>query len=209
MRLIVLIITLNSAITFAQFSVTFLSGYDPKEMALYNTSPEDGNNAYWDKGITFGIGIEHKLSENLQIGALFHHTKFSFARYEDSGFHIPEILFKGAEGSGSILRRTSIEVRFFPYPENKLRFYFLTGIGNLYEELGSIRVQFSGMIENNSQTTIIKPRKISRFVHSLGAGLRITLPANLHADISGLYYSDYLDRFQTFLGLGLGYSFTK
>lgn len=191
--------------SFAQFSISLSAGFDPKEISLYDQTAPDGDNAYWNGGITFGINCDYSLSEKLFISALFQYSHYKFDRYADSGFRIPEIIFISANGEDSKLLRTSVELKYFPFPQNRLKFFALTGLGVVVEDLGTIRTQFLDMNQGTNNTYTRNSELENTFVHSLGLGIRVDIISNLFVDVSGLYYSNYSDRFQTFFGASLGY----
>ncbi|MBU0558969.1 MAG: outer membrane beta-barrel protein [Bacteroidetes bacterium] len=198
-----LIFLFNSS--FAQLSVSVSAGFDPKEISLYNQTAEDGDNAYWNSGITFGINCDYSLSEKLIISALFQYSQYNFDKYADSGFRIPEIIFVSANGEDSKLLRTSVEVKYFPFPQNRFKFFILSGLGVVIEDIGTIKTQFLNMIQGSNVTYTRDSEVKNKFVHSLGLGVRADIVSNLFIDVSGLYYSNYSERFQTFFGASLGY----
>lgn len=201
--IIFLFILANSS--YAQLSVSFSAGVDPKEISLYNYTATDGDNAYWNNGITFGANIDYSISEKFLISALFHYSYYSFDKYANTGFSVPEIIFLYAEGENSKLWRTSIEVKYFPFPQNRFKFFILSGLGIAVEDLGTIKTHYLDINQSGNQTYIIDYKIKNSFVHSLGLGVRTKIITNLFVDLSGLYYSNYGERFQTFFGLNIGY----
>lgn len=201
--IVLLILLFNNS--FAQLSVSVSAGFDPKEISLYDQTATDGNNAYWNSGITFGINCDYSLSEKLFISALFQYSHYKFDKYEDSGFRIPEIMFISANGEDSKLLRTSVELKYFPFPQNRIKFFALTGLGVVVEDLGTIKTEFLDMIQGSNNTYTRNSEVENTLVHSLGLGIRVDIISNLFVDVSGLYYSNYSDRFQTFFGASLGY----
>jgi hypothetical protein len=190
---------------FAQLSVGFSAGVDPKEISLYNYAATDGNNAYWNNGVSMGANIEYSLSKRTLISALFHYSHYSFNKYANTGLSYPEKKFLYAEGEHTNLWRTSFELKYFPFSQDKFRFFILSGLGIIVEDFGTIKTHYSNTFAGGNQTYIIDSEIKNRFVHSLGLGFRSTIISNLFIDISGLYYSDYDERFQTFFGLNVGY----
>lgn len=191
--------------SFAQLSFSVSAGFDPKEVSLYKQTATDGDNAYWNSGTTLGINFDYSFSEKLYISALFHYSHYKFDKYVDTGFRIPSIIFISANGEDSKLWRTSVEAKYFPFPQNRLKFFVLTGFGVVVEDLGTIRTQF---LNKNQGTNIIytrNPEVENIFVHSFGLGIRLSIISNLFVDVSGLYYSNYNYTFQTFFGASLGY----
>jgi len=191
--------------SFAQISISLSAGFDPKEISLYDHTATDGDNAYWKSGITFGINCDYSLSEKLFISALFQYSHYKFDKYADSGFRIPEIIFISANAENSNLLRTSVELKYFPFPQNRIKFFALTGIGIVVEDLGTVKTQFLDMMQGTNNTYTRDFELENTFVHSLGLGIRADIISNLFVDVSGLYYSNYSDRFQTFFGASLGY----
>ena len=191
--------------SFAQLSISFSAGVDPKEISLYDHSAIDGDNAYWKNGISIGTNIDYSISEKFLISALFHYSHYSFDKYSNTGLSIPEISFLYAEGENSKLWRTSIEAKYFPFPQNRFKFFVLSGLGIAVVDLGTIKTHYSNMFRSGNQTYIIDSKIKNSFVHSLGLGVRTTIISNLFIDIFGSYYSNYNERFQTFFGLNLGY----
>ncbi len=61
------------------------------------------------------------------------------------------------------------------------------------------------MNQNEYFVNTINSVNHTRFVHSLGLGVRANIISNAYVDVTGLYYSDYNERFQTFIGLSIGY----
>ncbi|GIK23531.1 MAG: hypothetical protein BroJett005_29450 [Ignavibacteriota bacterium] len=191
--------------SFAQISISLSAGFDPKEISLYDHTATDGDNAYWKSGITFGINCDYSLSEKLFISALFQYSHYKFDKYADSGFRIPEIIFISANAENSNLLRTSVELKYFPFPQNRIKFFALTGMGIVVEDLGTVKTQFLDMMQGTNNTYTRDFELENTFVHSLGLGIRADIISNLFVDVSGLYYSNYSDRFQTFFGASLGY----
>jgi hypothetical protein len=200
---IIALVLVNSS--FAQLSISISGGVDAKEISLYSNTAIDGDNAYWNNGISIGANIECAISERFIISALFHYSNYSFDKYANSGFMIPEISFLYAEGESSKLLRTSVEAKYFPFPKKRFKFFILSGLGILVEDLGSIKTHYSNMNGSSKQTYFINPVVKNSLVHSLGLGVRTSIISNLFFDISGSYYSDYAEIFQTFFGLNLGY----
>ncbi len=208
MKILITLITLilvNSS--FAQLSISISAGIDPKEISLYDHTAIDGDNAYWNNGKSIGANIEYALSERFIICALFHYSNYSFDKYANSGFMIPAISFLYTEGENSKLWRTSVEAKFFPFPRDRFKFFISTGLGIVVEDLGSIKTHYFDMNNNRNQTYIIDPEVKNGLVHSMGLGFRTSIISNLFLDISGSYFSDYTERFQTFLGVSIGYQF--
>lgn len=191
--------------SFAQLSISFSAGIDPKELSLYNHTASDGNNAYWNDGFSFGGNIDYTISEKIIISALAHYSHYNFDRYANAGISIPEIRFLYAEGENSKLLRTSIEAKFFPFPQNRFKFFIFSGLGVVFEDLGTVKTHYSNMMIDGNQTYIIDSEIKNYFVHSFGLGVRTDIISNLFVDISGSYYSNYDERFQTFFGVSLGY----
>ncbi|WP_337873407.1 hypothetical protein [Ignavibacterium sp.] len=191
--------------SFAQLSISLSAGFDPKEISLYDRTPTDGDNAYWNSGITLGMNLDYSLSEKLFVSALFQYSHYNFNNYANSGFGIPEIIFISAEGEDSKLWRTSIDAKYFPFPQNRFKFFILSGLGVVVEDLGTIKTQYLDMMQGSNVTYIMDSEVKNTFVHSLGLGIRVDIISNLFGDVSGLYYSNYSDRFQTFFGASLGY----
>lgn len=202
--LIVLIVLLFNN-SFAQLSISVSAGFDPKEISLYDQTATDGDKAYWNSGTTLGINLDYSLSEKLFISALFQYSHYNFNNYAKSGFSIPEIIFISAEGEDSKLLRTSIEAKYFPFPQNRFKFFILSGFGVVVEDLGTIKTQYLNMMQGSNVTYIRDSQVKNTFVHSLGLGVRADILSNLFLDFSGLYYSNYSERFQTFFGASLGY----
>lgn len=191
--------------SFAQLSVSVSAGFDPKEISLYDQTATDGDNAYWNSGITLGINFDYSLSEKLFVSALFQYSHYNFNNYANSGFSIPEIIFISAEGEDSKLWRTSIEAKYFPFPQNRFKFFIQSGLGVVVEDLGTIKTQYLNMMQGSNVTYIRDSEVKNTFVHSLGLGVRTDILSNLFLDVSGSYYSNYSERFQTFFGVSLGY----
>jgi hypothetical protein len=204
-NILILLLLLLFDNSFAQISISLSAGFDPKEISLYDQTPEDGPNAYWNRGIIFGINCDYSISEKLLISALFQYSHYKFDKYADSGFRIPEIIFISAEGEDSKLLRTSIEAKYFPFPQNRFKFFILSGLGVVVEDLGTIKTQYLNMMQGSNVTYIRDSQIKNTFVHSLGLGVRTDILSNLFLDFSGLYYSNYSERFQTFFGASLGY----
>ena len=204
-KLLIFFVVFLFNISFAQLSVSISAGFDPKEISLYDRTAIDGDNAYWNNGITFGINYDYSLSEKLFISALFQYSQYNFDRFSDTGIRIPEIRFISVEGENLKLWRTSIDAKYFPFPEKRFKFFVLSGIGLVFENFGTIKTTYFDMSQNEYFINKITSVKYTRFVHSLGLGVRTNIISNLFVDISGSYYSDYSERFQTFLGLNLGY----
>jgi len=101
--------------------------------------------------------------------------------------------------------RTSIEAKYFPFPQNRFKFFILSGFGVVVEDLGTIKTQYLNMMQGSNVTYIRDSQVKNTFVHSLGLGVRADILSNLFLDFSGLYYSNYSERFQTFFGASLGY----
>ena len=191
--------------SFAQLSLSFSAGFDPKEIALYNQTATDGDNAYWNKGITLGLNVDYSISEKFFISALFHYSHYNFDKYANTGFSIPEIIFISASGEDSKLWRTSVEAKYFPFPQNRFKFFIHSGLGVVVEDFGTIKTQFLNMMQDGKVTYTIDSESKNNFVHSLGLGVRTDILSNLFIDVSGSYYSNYSERFQTFFGLNIGY----
>ncbi len=194
---------INSSL--AQLSISFSAGVDPIELSLYNHTATDGDNAYWNKGITFGTNIDYSISENFFISALFHYSHFSFDKYVNTGISIPEIIFLSAEGEDSKLWRTSVEIKYFPFPQSRFKFFVLSGFGIVVEDLGTIKTHYLNMFGSGNQTYTIDSKIKNSFIHSLGLGVRTRIISNLFIDLFSSYYSNYDERFQTFFGLNAGY----
>ena len=206
MKILMAIITLilvNSS--FAQLSISVSGGIDPKEISLCGNTAIDGDNAYWNNGTSIGANIEYAISERFIISALFHYSNYSFDKYANSGFMIPEIRFLYAEGESSKLWRTYFEAKYFPFTQKRFKFFILFGLGMLVEDLGTIKTHYSNMNGSSNQTYFINPAIKNYLVHSLGLGVRTSIISNFFIDISGSYYSNYAEIFQTFFGLNLGY----
>lgn len=197
------LILFNSS--FAQLSLSFSAGIDPEDISLYSNTAIDGDNAYWDNGFSLGANIDYKISEKIIISALFHYSHYSFDKYANSGFLTPGISYLFAEGESSKLWRTSIEAKYFPSPQNRFKFFILSGLGIVAEDLGTIKTHFSNINGNGNQTYFIHSEIKNSFVHSFGLGVRTTIISNLFIDISASYYSNYEKIFQTFFGLNVGY----
>ena len=189
----------------AQLSVSFSVGVDPKEISLYSQTAEDGNNAYWHNGYSIGTSIDYSISGKFTISALFHYSHFDFYKYTNSGLMLPEISFLYAQGANSKLWRTSIEAKYFPSPNDRIKFFILSGLGIVSEDLGTIKTYYSNINSTVNQNYIIDTEVKSSLVHSLGLGVRSSIIPGLFIDISGLYYSNYDEIFQTFFGLNVGY----
>jgi len=200
---IIALVLINSS--FAQLSISISGGIDPKEISLYGNTAIDGDNAYWNSGISIGANMEYAISERFAISALFHYSNYTFDKYANTGFMIPEISFLYAEGESSKLWRTSVEAKYIPFPQEKFKLFILSGFGMLVEDLGTIKTHYSNMNGSSNQTYFINPAIKNSLVHSLGLGVRTSITSNLFIDISGSYYSDYTEIFQTFFGLNLGY----
>ena len=197
------LIFINSA--FAQLSLSLSAGFDTKEISLYNYTALDGNNAYWNNGITFGANLDFSLSEKMLISILLHYSSFKFDKYVNNGFTIPEIRFLYADGENSKMWRTSVEVKYFPFPQSRFKFFIFSGLGISTEELGTIKTYYSDINQVGNQFNIIDSVNKKYLVHSLGLGVRIKIISNLFIDLTGSYYSNYDEIFQTFFGLNVGY----
>ena len=204
-KILILLIIFLFNISFAQISVSISAGFDPKDISLYDRTAIDGDNAYWKNGITFGINSDYSLSEKLFISALFQYSQYNFDRFSDTGIRIPEISFISVEGENSKLWHTSIDAKYFPFPEKRFKIFILSGVGIVFENFGAIKSTYFDMNLNGYFFNTIKSVKHTRIVHSLGLGVRSNITTNLFFDISSSYYSDYSERFQTFLGLNIGY----
>ena len=112
--------------THAQLAISFSAGIDPKEIPLYDRTASDRENAYWNKGFSFGTNIDYSISENIVLTLLFHYSHYSFHKYTNTGFSIPEIRFLYAEGKNSKLWRTLVEGKYFPYLQNRFKFFILS-----------------------------------------------------------------------------------
>lgn len=189
----------------AQMSAGFSVGVDPKEISLYNQTAEDGNNAYWNNGFSIGANVEYSISEKFTISGLFHYSHFNFDKYANTGMMIPEIRFLYAEGDNSELWRTSVEAKYYPSPHNRFKFFILSGLGVVIENLGTIKTHYSDMNGSLNSIYIIDTEVKNSLVHSLGLGVRTSIISGLFIDISALYYSNYDEIFQTFFGLNMGY----
>ncbi|MDT3695028.1 MAG: hypothetical protein ROY99_01470 [Ignavibacterium sp.] len=196
-------ILVNSS--FAQLSISLSAGIDPKEISLYGHTATNGYNAYWNNGISIGANIDYSISEKFIISGLFHYSNYSFDKYANTGVSFPEIIFLYAEGENTKLWRTSIEAKYFPFPQNRFKFFILSGLGVVVEDLGTIKTQYLNMMQGSNVTYIRDSQVKNTFVHSLGLGVRADILSNLFLDVSGLYYSNYSERFQTFFGASLGY----
>ena len=197
------IIFINTSL--AQLSISISGGFDPKEISLYNQNTTEGYNAYWNNGITFGINCDYSLSEKLMISGIVQYSQYTFDRYADLLIRIPEIIFVSAEGEQSKFWRTSIEAKFFPLPEKRFKFFILSGIGIVIENFGTIKTQYFDMFQDGYFSYTINSENKTSLVHSLGLGVRTNIISNIFVDVTGLYYSDYSERFQTFMGLSIGY----
>jgi hypothetical protein len=202
--LVIFIILSSNA--FAQISLGISGGVDPNGLSLYNQTAADGDNAYWKKGVTVGINGDYIFSERFQISASFQYSQYKFDKYPGGGFVIPEIRFISAEGENAKFWRTSIEAKYFPFPQYRFKFFILSGLGIIVEDLGTIKVHYSSMMQNSQSTYILDTKIKNSLVHSLGLGVRTNILSNLFMDISVLYYTDYVEIFQAFIGLSFGYS---
>jgi hypothetical protein len=191
--------------SFSQISISVSGGIDPNEVSLYSENAVDGNNAYWNKGTTFGLNGEYTISSKLTITALFHYSQYHFRNFADNGLRIPEISFLSSEGKDSKLWRTSIEAKYFFSPQSQFKFYLLTGLGVLVQDLGTVTTRFSNLNESGEYVYTIDSEIQNYFVHSLGAGIRTDVISDLFIDASANYYTNYFERFQVFVGLSLGY----
>lgn len=198
-----LLMLLNSS--FAQLSINVSSGFDLNDISLSKNTPIDGNNAYWKNGISIGGNIEYSISEQILISTVFHYSHYNFDKFINDGFTIPEITFLYAEGEDTEFWRVSVEAKYFPSSQNRFNFFILSGLGVVVENLGTIKTHYKDMNEIGIKTYIIDSEIKNNFVHSLGLGIRTKIISSLYIDITGSYYSNYDDRFQTFFGLSVGY----
>ncbi len=191
--------------SFSQISVIASGGIDPNEISLYGNSGIDGSNAYWDKGVTFGLNGEYSVSNKIILTAVIQYSHYTFRDYADNSLRIPEISFISAEGKDSKLWRSSIEAKYFFSPQSRFKFYLLTGVGVLVQDLGTITTRYSNLNQIGENIYFINSEVQNYFVHSLGAGIRTDLIPDLFIDASANYYTNYFERFQIFVGLSLGY----
>ncbi len=67
------------------------------------------------------------------ISGIVQYSQYTFDRYADLRFRIPEIRFVSAEGEQSKFWRTSIEAKYFPFPEKTLKIFIISGLGIVAE----------------------------------------------------------------------------
>ncbi len=192
--------------SFAQLSITVSGGIDTKGLSLYDNTGTESDNAYWKTGSAFGINSEYSLTDKFLITYLIQYTKYKFDYYAANSIRVPEIHFISGDGANSEFWRISAEVKYFPFHQSRVRFFILTGVGLLIENIGTVTTKFGFQGEENSTTNEISSPTKTTLIHSLGIGIRTNVTDKLFFDASFLYYSNYSERFQTFLGLTIGYT---
>lgn len=192
--------------SFAQLSLSVSGGIDAKGISLYDNIGTESDNVYWNTGVTFGINSEYSLADKFFVSYSIHYTRYKFDKYTSTAIRVPEIIFVSAEGANSEFWRISAEVKYFPFHQNRVRLFILTGIGLMVENVGTVTTKFRQLGEDGFSTNIIRTPPQTTMVHSLGMGIRTNISSKFFIDASVLYYSNYSERFQTFMGLSIGYN---
>lgn len=152
-----------------------------------------------------GGNIEYSISERIVLTGCFQNSTYNFKEYANSGFTLPKIIFISATGENTESYRTSVEAKYFFLPQNRFKFFVFSGLGIYSRDLGNINTEYLDVVEGVNKKYITKSLQKNSIVHSFGAGVSTFIIYDFYIDLSGHYYSDYGDIFQSFWGINFGY----
>lgn len=182
---------------------TYLSLYvavNPRTDIFNNTNVL---NQYWRNDVSIGVAYETSISTNISIAPSIETAYYKWDHFIDSRVFVPEISLISASGDDSRVWRFFLDGKLIP--KNKIvPTYISTGIGYIYEDIGSVRATYNDM--NGPEFTRTQPRYAHYyFVHTLGIGLRWIFVSDFGIDIRALYYTNYSNRFQVSMVFGISY----
>jgi hypothetical protein len=175
---------------------TRLLVYSGSSSGLANFSIKDNTDYlqhYWNTAINVGVGVEYMLSKDIAVSPRFEISDFSFDRYFPF-IGIPEEHMKRSTGEATRVYRVFVDAKLMPLNISRTHLYVSTGTGYVVEDVGRIEAMFGDTNGPDFSRTIAYRGK-SFWAHSAGIGLRMDILKKLGLDVSGDFYSNYLDRF--------------
>ena len=198
-----------NSLCFAQSYFLVYSGINSPSAVLPNES-SGFLNFNWDKGINLGVSIYFKITNNIYFSPNFEYNYYKYDSFNEPLITIPEVNLKAAEGEDSHIYRISLETRYITPKQVKPQLYLLTGFGYVFEDIGNIRLHWESMFDPDCEfETERKYNGKNYLVHTLGIGLKISVYRKIALNIEAKYFTNYKDRFQNSLNIGLLYSFNS
>ncbi len=158
---------------------------------------------YYHTGINFGFSFETKIMSHLSVAPGFEYSYYKFDSFIDSHLYlIPEIKLKSATGTDSHIIKALVEARIIDSPDERLRFFVVTGVGFVAEYFGDIEATWKDL-NGPDRTSVESLDDKAFFAHTFGFGLRYFIKETMGLQLECKYFSNYYDRSYFSLNIGL------
>jgi len=204
MRIRFLLLLLLAVPAYSQINVSFFAGVNPAT----NLIARDRSgflDLYWGTGFNLSVSSEVFISRLIAIAPSVEYARYAFDNYTFQGVSIPEVRLKSATGEASSIWRIFAEAKFFPTSSKVIPWYFSTGLGYVIERIGTINATYTNL--NGPEFTMaINYQGKNFFVHAVGLGIRWSAFSRLALDLNAQYFTNYNDRLNTAVKIGVVYS---
>jgi hypothetical protein len=203
MKTLVALILIVSPLGEAQIKAELFSGVNfPSASIPFGTTHEYvALHEYWRPASNIGIALQFSMLPWIEVGSVLEYNRYSFKGYfEEMPIESPRV--KSSSGEVSQILRASIETTLLGQPDSLFCPYFVTGLAHIVEEIGRIRVNWTQQ-NGPEYTTQINFDKREYWAHSLGIGFRMSFWRSVGIDVSAKYFSNYNDRLDASLNIGV------
>lgn len=180
----------SSGINFPSASIPF--GTTREYVALHE---------YWRPGTNIVIAIQFAMVPWMEVGSVLEYNRYPFHGYSQAT-HSESPQVKGSSGEASQILRTSLETMFIEQPDSFFSPYVVTGLTQVVEEIGHIRVTWARQ-NGPDYTTEISFDKREYWAHTVGLGCRLAFWRDVSLDVSARYFSNYHDRLDASVNIGM------
>ena len=191
---------------YAQTFVT-LQGIASFQNSNFGSSNADPDPSSWTNGIGFAAQVSAPITKSLFLSPAIEFDQFRFDHYIYYGVRIPESSPTSSRGEDSRIFRIGLEAKLVSITHPNFSPYVSSGITYITEHLGDIYVTYSDAYDSKPREFKLQNHSKSYWAHSLGVGTKFILFDNFGFDFAAKYYSNYSDRFQKSVSVGLIYQF--